>query len=116
MANKKTLKSFREVSRKLPIVEQPTRMKVIGSEIIKHNPNAKDTEGNALDSEKVYSCDATMKKNHYRAMKKIFKKGGIESVNKYIQDVIAFENGRRSLINESLGGLTERRQSITHGF
>jgi len=116
MANKKILKTLRQVNSKLPPISQPAKMKILGSEIIKHNPNATDSDGNQINADKVYSCDATVRKNHYRAMKKILKKGGVDEVNKYIKEIISFEEGRRKLINDTMGGLQNRVNSITTGF
>lgn len=74
--DKKVLKQIRQFATMLPIVTSECKKKVLGSEILKTNTEAKDGSGNPVDAGKVYEYDSTIRVNHYRAMKKVYKAEG----------------------------------------
>lgn len=114
--DKKVLKQIRHFAAMLPVVSSPCKGKVLGSEILKQNPNAKDAEGNPLAPQKVYMYDARVNHNHVRAMKKIYKSKGNGGLLQYAQMMKDFQEGRIKMLDTVIGGMEERKASLVPGL
>lgn len=110
--NKKDLRNLREVANAMPAYYQTTYVRVSGAETLKENSSAKDEKGEPLDPNVTYLQQVQMPVNHYRAMKKLLKSGGIEAVKKYISEMAKVEhnvvNGQASM----LVGMEERAKKF----
>lgn len=110
MKDKKILKQLRELSSKLPTVTTQQKRLVTGEHIMRYKPNAKDAEGNAIQSDKAYHVVVPVPKNHYKAMKLLFTQGGYDLVNKYIAQMNEIVLGKKELMETVMGGLNERKE------
>lgn len=112
MKDKKILSELRLIASQLPIVTTREKVRVHGSEILKNNPDAKDEIGEPVSAHKYYHISADMRRNHYRAMKKIYQSGGIDAVNAYIKIMNEIVMGKNKMMEEVIGGISERAQSF----
>ncbi len=105
------LKNIREVANKMPAYYQTTWVRRTVAEILADDPTATNN-GEPFNPEMTYLQQIMMPVNHYRAMKKLWKSGGIESVKKYIADMAKVEhnvvNGQASM----LVGMEERAKKF----
>jgi hypothetical protein len=109
--NKKDLKNLREVAAKMPPYYQTTWVRRTVAEILADDPSA-NNNGEPFNPEMTYLQQMQMPVNHYLAMKKLLKSGGIEKVKEYISEMAKVEhnvvNGQASL----LVGMEERAKNF----
>ena len=98
----------------IPVYLQPTNVSMQGHELI--DKGIKCEGGKAIDPSKTYVVPSHKQKNHYREMKRLFKKDGMSAVNKYLKDMLEV-NTRAIVATDTItNGLHDRQQAITSGF
>lgn len=104
---KRLLKEMRQAAALLPRITIPTKINVTGLELLK-NGTTTDKDGSPIDSETIYQIDAETTLNHVRKMKKLYNKGGIEAVDKYVMENAALANAAVKGQEEILSGIEKR--------
>lgn len=105
--DKQIHRDMQQIAMRLPFnyVEAPASIQYRGSEILEQNPEAKDKEGNPVDPKKIYSINGVQRHavDHYKRMKRIFRKSGEKGVQHYITEVLALE--MHAMKPKSIGGI-----------
>lgn len=116
MGKKSTFKQLRAVSQKLPQYLQPTKVRISGKDILKKNPLAKMVDGTPIEADKFYLADSFIPKNHYRALKKAYKKGGHKEAVEYFKAIA--DSGASAIQGqmEIRNGINERASLIPFGL
>lgn len=110
---KKQLASeIRQAAAMLPRITIPTKMNITGLELLKRG-TVIDADGNPIDSEKIYKIDAETNVNHVRKMKKLYKNGGLEAVDQYINENAALANASVKGQEEILSGMEQRARQFS---
>lgn len=109
---KQLLQEFRQASYMLPKIIVPTKMNITGLELLKGGTTT-DEDGNPIDSEKIYQIDAETNVNHVRKMKKLYKKGGVEAVDKYVLETAALANAAVKGQEEMISGMEQRASQFS---
>lgn len=114
MGKKKHLSELRQASAMIPAYLQPTKVLMSGKEL--RNKGIKDENGQDPHPDKTYLVSTQVPKNHYRQLKKNFKKGGMKMVNEYIHEMLEV-NMRAIVTTDTItNGLADRQSAITSGF
>lgn len=113
---KKVLKQLRQFEQMLPQTTSSANVYATGKELLEIRPDLKDSSGKPIDPNKSYLVPGYVRNNHYRTMKKIYKKKGEEGLKEFAKMMGDFENGRITMVEEAIGGISERAQSIRAGF
>jgi hypothetical protein len=87
MGKKSTYKKLRQAAKELPTATRVVRVKMLGRLILEKDPNAKNKDGEPIDAKSYYMAPAPQKVNHYGAMKKAFKSGGLPNAVGYFKGV-----------------------------
>lgn len=114
MGKKKQLSELRQAAAMIPAYLQPTKVLMQGKDLL--NKGIKDETGKDPDTAKTYLVATQVPKNHYRQLKKNFKKGGMQSVNAYIHEMLEVNIRAIQSTNELGNGIADRQAAITSGF
>jgi len=114
--NKKIATQLRQFANMLHKVTSPKKIRVSGKEILAVDPEAKDQNDNPIEEGKSYMIEVNAPISHYRALKNAYKKGGESAVKQYAEMMNKYVDGHQDMLIETVGGLAERKNSITAGF
>lgn len=105
--DKQIHRDMQQIAARLPFnyVEHKASIQYRGSEILEQNPDAKDRDGNPIDPKKIYSIAGVQRHpvDHYKRMKRIYRRDGEAGVKHYIAEVMALE--MHAVQPKSFGGI-----------
>jgi hypothetical protein len=107
LRDKQMYRDLQKIAQRLPFnyVEHKASLEYRGSEILEANPEAKDKEGNPIDPKKIYFINGSQRHvvDHYKRMKRIYRRDGEDGVKHYVTEVMALE--LHAMQPKSFGGI-----------
>ena len=88
MAKKSSFKQMRQYAAGLPVQIQEGKTYLRGDALLETSKTGLDKDGKPFLPDQWYEVPTEQGVNHYRRIKKLFKRGGYDAVRQYADEVI----------------------------
>lgn len=79
------LQNITTIAKTLPVVWEHKKQKVLGKEILKLKPDAKDGSGKPINKKVKYEQPVRVNIDHLDRLKKLYKDSGEQAIEQYIR-------------------------------